>query len=444
MLAELMFCLFAERRERFLLRIIPTTLLFLALPYFVDYFVPWLSIGEWFTFSFLLEFILSMLIMWFCFNFTWQQVLYFGSAAYAIEHLFSAIAVIVQSAFLSSIAPASPVVSDLQQGMEGIKEMDGVVEMTGMGGETTSWLWLRLGIMLAVYILCYFVFVRQIRRVESGSIKSVYICGISIVTTVFVNVLNLYLLYRGFDVWHKVYDIIVCVLLLSFQRGLVHISELVKRNETMKVVLKLKSDQQKMTKENIDLINIKCHDLKHQIAALRKMPNDETKEKALKEVEHAVMLYESLAKTGNDTLDVILSDKKLICDKYGIRFSFIVDGESLSFMQEEDIYSLFGNALDNAIESLLPVEDKDKRSISMKVVANNKMLSIHFDNYCDKSLTFRDALPVTTKADKNYHGFGMLSIDYIVKKYKGTLTVGVVNDMFNLNILIPLPQERAK
>jgi sensor histidine kinase regulating citrate/malate metabolism len=110
-------------------------------------------------------------------------------------------------------------------------------------------------------------------------------------------------------------------------------------------------------------------------------------------------------------------------------------------MQEEDIYSLFGNALDNAIESLLSVEDAEKRCIGMKVVVNNKILSIHFDNYCEKPLTFRDELPVTTKDDKNYHGFGMLSIDYIVKKYKGTMAVSVVENMFNLNILIPLPKE---
>ena len=46
-------------------------------------------------------------------------------------------------------------------------------------------------------------------------------------------------------------------------------------------------------------------------------------------------------------------------------------------------------------------------------------------------------IPLTTKSDKNYHGFGMKSIRQVVEKYGGSLTVNAENDLFRLMILLP-------
>ena len=57
------------------------------------------------------------------------------------------------------------------------------------------------------------------------------------------------------------------------------------------------------------------------------------------------------------------------------------------------------------------------------------------ENYYAGDLTFRDGLPVTTKADKDYHGFGMQSIRMIVRKYEGELNTYTSDGVFHLNIL---------
>ena len=57
----------------------------------------------------------------------------------------------------------------------------------------------------------------------------------------------------------------------------------------------------------MDIINIKCHDLKHQIGMLENMDSSERKE-AIKELQRAVIIYDSIIKTGNDTLDLIRHD----------------------------------------------------------------------------------------------------------------------------------------
>jgi sensor histidine kinase regulating citrate/malate metabolism len=65
----------------------------------------------------------------------------------------------------------------------------------------------------------------------------------------------------------------------------------------------------------------------------------------------------------NDTLDIIITEKCLLCEKENITLTCIADGEKISFISVTDLYSLLGNAIDNAIEAVLQFEDQDKRSI---------------------------------------------------------------------------------
>lgn len=67
--------------------------------------------------------------------------------------------------------------------------------------------------------------------------------------------------------------------------------------------------QQKSAKEAIDIINIKCHDLKHQIGALAKMDDPLARSKYLQEVSEAVSIYDAVYHTGNKALDYILREK---------------------------------------------------------------------------------------------------------------------------------------
>lgn len=200
-------------------------------------------------------------------------------------------------------------------------------------------------------------------------------------------------------------------------------------------ILSAEREQYQISKVNIDLINMKYHDIKHQVSALKSAgPTEQAA--AIQEIENAVNLYDSIAKTGNETLDTILTEKVLFCRHHGILLTYIVDSTQLSVIQPLDLYSLFGNALDNAIESVMkaPV---DKRVISLRVTGHGDMISIHLENYCDKPPAFLNGDPVTTKADKENHGYGVKSIRYLVNKYQGNVSFQVEYDMFTLDIMIP-------
>lgn len=171
--------------------------------------------------------------------------------------------------------------------------------------------------------------------------------------------------------------------------------------------------------------------------------SDLTAVRGTNEVELSVMIYDFLTKTGSDALDVLLSDKRLLCGKENISFTYVVDGKALSFISESDIYSLFGNALENSIDYFKGIEDKSKRFIRLSVKPIEKNLVIHVENYYEgKALSFIDGLPKTTKGDENYHGFGLKSIKEIVSLYSDDFFIKTKNHLFIVDALIPIPEEK--
>ena len=91
-------------------------------------------------------------------------------------------------------------------------------------------------------------------------------------------------------------------------------------------------EQYRISRTQIDLINQKCHDLKHQIAALRTVRSESQREESLREAEQAVMIYDSSIRTGNDVLDTVLTEKSLICEKERIQWTCMADGSRLNFL----------------------------------------------------------------------------------------------------------------
>ncbi len=117
----------------------------------------------------------------------------------------------------------------------------------------------------------------------------------------------------------------------------------------------------------------------------------------------------------------------------------MADGTLLNFMNTADVCSIFGNALDNAIENVQKQEDIEKRMIQLSVFSKEQLIMIKFENYCDEAPILENGLPSTTKKNKNYHGYGLKSIKMISQKYGGSMTIKTENNWFVLRILIPRP-----
>lgn len=235
------------------------------------------------------------------------------------------------------------------------------------------------------------------------------------------------------------YALSCCLFILNGEVSHIKRSRLEKEVSLQQMLLLQQKEQYQMTKENIELINRKCHDLKHQMAALRSIVPEEARERYLAQVENSIQIYDSTLETGNEVLDTVLTEKSLYCEAHQIAMTCVADGRPLSFIDSMDVYAIFGNALDNAIESVIHLPDPEKRVIAVSVWARGGLLLFQFENYFEGELTLQDGLPVTTKERDGYHGFGLKSIRAAAEKYGGQMSVHTERRLFILRVSVPLP-----
>lgn len=203
-------------------------------------------------------------------------------------------------------------------------------------------------------------------------------------------------------------------------------------------IMQMQYSNYQLSKESIDMVNQKYHDLKHQIMLLKAEADAKQSVRYLEQIEREVKIYEAQNKTGNKVLDIVLTSKSAYCQGEGIELKSVVEGSLLNFMDDMDISALFGNILDNAIEAVKKLPDKERRLIRLYVVQEKQFLRICAENYCEENIHFKKGMPVTTKKDKRIHGYGMKSIQSAVKKYNGSVVAGLNNHWFEVKILIPL------
>ena len=207
--------------------------------------------------------------------------------------------------------------------------------------------------------------------------------------------------------------------------------------DTLHNIMEMQYKNYQLSKENIDMVNQKYHDLKHQINLLKTQAYVGKSTSYLEKMEREIRVYETQNKTGNQILDVVLTNKAMICQNKEIELKFIVDGGALSFMEDMDVSALFGNMLDNAIESAEKQQEKQKRLIWLYVTKEKQFVRIRTENYCDEKIRFKNGMPVTTKKDRRLHGYGMKSIKSTVEKYHGSVVAAQENNWFELKILLP-------
>ena len=227
-------------------------------------------------------------------------------------------------------------------------------------------------------------------------------------------------------------DVVMTVVLWSIYRR----TALQAEKEIIVRLARERMNQYEFSRENIDMINRKTHDLKHQLQALA-MATDDERRQQIEETSRAIGFYDAVVKTGNEALDVLLTEKSVYCANRNIRLSCMVHTKQLSRIRVVDLYTMLGNALDNAIESTERLSDPERKVISLSILDQGNMLYIELENYFDGVLDIRDGLPQTQKMNKLDHGYGIKSIRSIVQSYGGRLDIHTEGQIFYLDIIIP-------
>lgn len=300
-----------------------------------------------------------------------------------------------------------------------------------------------------IYFICWLIIPKEKpnRDAIRPNIGTFFVSAVTLSVVYVVSGMSSY--KNVWNVFARIYSIVCCILALFCQFGIFQNNslrneneELQKDKEILNELLYQGEKQRKLAMNTTQIIEMKCHDLKHQIMVLRNSKPEE-REEQLKEMEKAVMIYGEIAKTGNYALDIVLTEKCLLCENQHIKFTYMVDGDCLSFLSPMDTASLFGNILDNAMESV-GKEEEEKRIIRLHVSNVKNCVRIHCENYCGHEVQFQKDLPVSENKDHTYHGFGVKSIRFIVEKYAGNLVIQQDGDLFHVDVILPIPEKEEK
>jgi hypothetical protein len=286
-----------------------------------------------------------------------------------------------------------------------------------------------------VYLLLFLIFGLFVAKNECHKKTDSRFILLSVIIICICVVLNRFTRYFGEfgNISVSIYTIACCLLGLTIQFILYKMVDLRHENDTIRLLWQEDRKQFEISKKTIDLINIKTHDLKHKLATLKgQLPQEE-----LDSIRETVRIYDCSIKTGNEALDVLLTENSMRCSEAGIRLTYMGNGADFGFMNVMDVYSLFGNAISNAVEAVQELDDPEKRVIDIVSERVGDMINITITNYFSGSRVFEDGLPVTGKReDEGYHGFGMKSMRLITEKYGGKITAQAENQVFSLNIYL--------
>lgn len=420
LVAETLFVFNLKRRSHFWLRLAASLIVLFC----VAFFFPLFNINNPFytVLVFFVIFAVSVGLMKFVFDESFLSLLFCGIAAYAVQHLaYQCYSLLVYSTGINGGA------------------------VLGLYGEVKEFplTWNTIPVYIiayfCVYWACTVIFASKIKKYGDLKINSVLLFCLFVLFVLAIIVINMVVTYEAvkdfnltFIITASLSAVLSCLFVMFLLFTLLSNETLKTENEYMNRLWLQEQKQFKSSKANVDFINTTYHDLKYQINLLKENPNQ--REELLKNIDRAFQAYDSNVVTGNEALDIILTERATECNKNDIKMNCMVDGKLFNFMSEVDLYIVFGNALDNAMEAVLKL-DNDSRSISVTSYKMGEIFSVCIRNYCVKEPKMQGGLPLTTKKNKERHGYGMQSIKRIVEKYGGNMQVVVRDGVFNLTLL---------
>lgn len=409
-------CLFVpwnQRRPYFLLRILSGTALLFAIIRLIPALVEpmWAFALPVYTNYLLLDTVLLTLLIWGSFDCGIIHAIFSATCAYAVQHITSKLAYIVVVLVMTATR-------------------------AGLEPEGICLLLLAANVLVGVPI--FWGFTRRFFK-EGGlrfdHVKTVIYSGLFLVVAVFLSSLLESNLDRTAGTYLTSYLALnaFCILfaaaVLSMEFSNCSIKRLQNENMILEQLLESDKLQYEQAKKDMEKINIRYHDLKQQYSRA----TDEERTKLEAEMKALNLRYY----TGNKALDIALTQKAGICEGAGIQLVCSVDGGCLSGMTHYHIYSLLGNAIDNAIECLSKVDDGQRKVIHLSVSRYGDMAVICIENYTPAPPVLCDGALVTTKKDSSEHGYGMKSIKNIAELYGGTADYFVEDEIFCLLVTLP-------
>ena len=273
---------------------------------------------------------------------------------------------------------------------------------------TNTGIYLKQAVIPVISIFFLYYFLRDQLNLP---VINYYLCYIVVVVFAIINI-ALYVIYENTE---KLYRI-------NYNNILI--------NQSLKYKETYYQDVEKHQSE----IRMIRHNLKNQLLAISGVLNQDDLEKAKKEIEtiiHEIVQTEAKNFTRNIEVNALLNAKEAEATEKQIICEFHVNIPERLQLSSGEIGILLGNALDNAIEACAQC-DIDKRKIKLTLNYHNGCMMILIEN----ATKHRVKNLISKKENSKEHGFGLVSIENIVKKYQGNVNHKCLENNFCLEITL--------
>lgn len=234
---------------------------------------------------------------------------------------------------------------------------------------------------------------------------------------------------------------VICMILILFI--IVYLYDLISKNYIEKMQTKIIEREKNYYYRQAELMQQSNNDLKkfqhdinnhlYTINAMIKEDNQDAK-KYLEDLTGKLKETFAYSNSGNIALDSIINYKLSEAKSKDIEVtSNIVLPENLN-AEMEDVVTIFGNILDNAIEATEKIE-KDKY-IKLSVKYKVGTLFINLINSYDGNIINKNGKLQTRKSNNTIHGIGVKSVEATVNKYNGIVKIDYDKKEFRVKIML--------
>lgn len=181
------------------------------------------------------------------------------------------------------------------------------------------------------------------------------------------------------------------------------------------------------------------HDIKNHLITINSFLDEDNIGGAQMQISEIMGVYQNKSEvvhTGYPAVDGLLNFKLQSVSDLGIKINIKAEIPSDFNFSPFDLTIILGNLIDNSLQAVSAVEKG--RFIDLRMKCTKGMLFIKISNPYKKAVKKEKGRIVTSKADKENHGWGLRSIDEILEKYNGTSNINTDNDIFTVTVALYL------
>ena len=246
--------------------------------------------------------VLTVGAVWLCFRGDFWNALFLAMSAYVIQHMLFRFSKLWEFVLYRSGVPAG------------------------------NWLYYLTYIlsMVTVFFLCYFLFTSRLKKEKNFRANNIKLLLSTTLIVIALIILNLFterelqkegMEYSFLHLFHIFFGLVCGFVLLDSLYTNVYNKKLEEDIRIIQLLWQSDRRQYEMFRQNLDTMNIKYHDLKHQLGLMNGARQGMAGEKWINEALESLNVVSMMQKTGNETLDVVLVQKHMQCDAAGIQFA---------------------------------------------------------------------------------------------------------------------------